>query len=249
MGFVSSLIKAINATGDSQYGSTDGQYMGYNIYPLNKLQNRPQSESEKRPQPQPVATGNNVRRRTDEDYDSDDVRDYFMAQLNAMPEGYSPRPVPVQIHPVAQQPATPVVARPVQQQPVVARPVQQQPVQQPVVARPVQINLFAQPVQQQPVQQQPVARPVQRPVQQQRRSRGYAREKLRQDEMLVQTLNSHRMFIRYDRLNNRFIGSDNAVYPTLNSASGAHASEMGLSYTPNPWTTFKRTDGSRIDNL
>ena len=202
-----------------------------------------------RAQPQPVATGNNVRRRTDEDYDSDDVRDYFMAQLNAMPEGYSPRPVPVQIHPVAQQPATPVVARPVQQQPVVARPVQQQPVQQPVVARPVQINLFAQPVQQQPVQQQPVARPVQRPVQQQRRSRGYAREKLRQDEMLVQTLNSHRMFIRYDRLNNRFIGSDNAVYPTLNSASGAHASEMGLSYTPNPWTTFKRTDGSRIDNL
>ena len=192
-----------------------------------------------RPQPQPVATGNNVRRRTDEDYDSDDVRDYFMAQLNAMPEGYSPRPVPVpvQIHPVAQQPATPVVARPVQQPAT------------PVVARPVQINLFAQPVQQQPVQQQPVQQqPVARPVQQ-RRSRGYAREKLRQDEMLVQTLNSHRMFIRYDRLNNRFIGSDNAVYPTLNSASSAHASEMGLSYTPNPWTTFKRTDGSRIDNL
>ena len=52
MGFVSSLIKAINATGDSQYGSTDGQYMGYNIYPLNKLQNRPQSESEKIPQPE-----------------------------------------------------------------------------------------------------------------------------------------------------------------------------------------------------
>ena len=68
--------------------------------------------------------------------------------------------------------------------------------------------------------------------------------------MLVQTLNSHRMFIRYDRLNDKFIRvSDNAVYPTLNSASGAHASEMGLSYTPNPWTTFKRTDGSRIDNL
>ena len=52
MGFLSSLIKAINATGDSQYGLTDGQYMGYNIYPLNKLQNRPQSESEKKPQPE-----------------------------------------------------------------------------------------------------------------------------------------------------------------------------------------------------
>ena len=217
--------------------------------PQPQPQPQPQAQPQPQPQPQPVATGNNVRRRRDEDYDSDDVRDYFMAQLNAMPEGYPIRPVPVQIHPVAQQPATPVVARPVQQQPVVARPVQQQPVQQPVVARPVQINLFAQPVQQQPVQQQPVARPVQRPVQQQRRSRGYAREKLRQDEMLVQTLNSHRMFIRYDRLNNRFIGADNAVYPTLNSASSAHASEMGLSYTPNPWTTFKRTDGSRIDNL
>ena len=239
-------------------------------------------------QPRPVATDNNVIRRTDEDYDSDDVRDYFMAQLNAMHTGYpirySPVARPVQIHPVAQQPVTPVarpvqqpvtpVARPVQQPvtPVarpVARPVQQperpvqqpeRPVQQP--ERPVQINLFAQPVAR-PVQQihsQQQIRlvgeiinqsppPVQRPVQQQRRSRGYAREKLRQNEMLVQTLNSHRMFIRYDRLNNRFIGSDNAVYPTLNSASGAHASEMGLSYTPNPWTTFKRTDGSRIDNL
>ena len=233
----------ITSDSDSDTDDDDSVEIIYEPQPFQFPAARPQPQPQ--PQPQPVATGNNVRRRTDEDYDSDDVRDYFMAQLNAMPEGYSPRPVPVpvQIHPVAQQPATPVVARPVQQ-PVVARPVQQQPVQQPVVARPVQINLFAQ-----PVQQQPVARPVQRPVQQQRRSRGYAREKLRQDEMLVQTLNSHRMFIRYDRLNNRFIGSDNAVYPTLNSASGAHASEMGLSYTPNPWTTFKRTDGSRIDNL
>jgi hypothetical protein len=51
MGIVSSLIKAINAIGDSRYGSADGQYMGYNIYPLNKSHNRPQSESEKRPQP------------------------------------------------------------------------------------------------------------------------------------------------------------------------------------------------------
>jgi hypothetical protein len=47
MGIVSSLIKAINATGDSRYGSADGQYMRYNIYPLNKSHNRPQSESEK----------------------------------------------------------------------------------------------------------------------------------------------------------------------------------------------------------
>ena len=50
MGFVSSLIKAINAIGDTRYESADGQYMGYNIYPLNKSQNRPQSESEKRSQ-------------------------------------------------------------------------------------------------------------------------------------------------------------------------------------------------------
>ena len=50
MGIVSSLIKAINAIGDTRYGSADGQYMGYNIYPLNNSQNRPQSESEKRSQ-------------------------------------------------------------------------------------------------------------------------------------------------------------------------------------------------------
>lgn len=117
-----------------------------------------------------------------------------------------------------------------------------------------------------PVQQvsRPVARPVARPVsmqqqihqilgrpvqQQQRRSPNYAREKLRQDEILVQTLNSHKMFLRYDRLNDRFIGNDNTTYPTLNSASSAHAEEMRLSYTPNAWKTFKRQDGSRIDNL
>ena len=58
MGIVSSLIKAINAIGDSRYGFADGQYMGYNIYPLNKSHNRPQSESEKRPQPQPVLDKN-----------------------------------------------------------------------------------------------------------------------------------------------------------------------------------------------
>jgi hypothetical protein len=182
------------------------------------------------------------------DSDSDSDTDDDSVEIIYEPQ---PRPVtvfgrPVQIHPVqpvAQQPVTPV-ARPVQQ-PVtpVARPVQQpvtpvaRPVQQPVqnqVARPVQINLFA---------QQPV-----RPVQQ-RRSSTYARDKLRQDEILVQTLNSHRMFLRYDRLNDRFIGTDNTFYPTLNSASAAHASEMRLSYTPNPWTTFRRPDGSRIDNL
>jgi hypothetical protein len=60
------------------------------------------------------------------------------------------------------------------------------------------------------------------------------------------------MFLKYDRLNDRFIyiGADNTVYyPTLNSASAAHASEMRLSYTPNAWKTFRRPDGSRIDNL
>lgn len=54
MGIVSSLIKAINAIGDTRYGSADGQYMGYNIYPLNKSQNRPQSESEKRTQSEKI---------------------------------------------------------------------------------------------------------------------------------------------------------------------------------------------------
>jgi len=188
-----------------------------------------ESQLRPQPQPQPVPTGNNVIRRTDEDYDSDDVRDYFMAQVNAMPEGYPTRYSPF--------------ARPLQQP--VARPLQQPatPVQQPV-ARPLQQP--ATPV------QQPVARPLQQPATpvQQRRSSTYAYDKLRQDEILVQTLNSHTMFLRYDRLNDRFIrDNNNTVYPTLNSASGAHASEMGLSYTPNPWTTFKRTDGSRIDNL
>jgi hypothetical protein len=89
----------------------------------------------------------------------------------------------------------------------------------------------------------------QRPAQQ-RRSPTYAREKLRQDDILVQVLNGDRMFLRYDRENDTFIRADNnRVYPTLNSASVAHAEEVGLSYHPNAWTTFKRSDGSRIDNL
>ena len=121
----------------------------------------------------------------------------------------------------AQQPVTPV-ARPVQQ----PRPVQNQN----PVARPVQ---------------QPAARPVQ-----QRRSSTYARDKLRQDDILVQTLMMSRMFLRYNRLNDTFIRtSNNKVYPTLNSASVDHAEEVGLSYHPNAWTTFRRSDGSRIDNL
>ena len=140
----------------------------------------------------------------------------------------SPRPVqqPVQ-NPVARP-----VARPVQQPVgIIARPVQQ-PLQNPV-ARPVQ---------------QPVARP-QRPVQE-RRSSTYAYEKLVQNEILVQTLRGQGMVVRYDRLNDRFIRvSDNTVYPTLNRASAAHALEVGLATTPNAWTTFKRLNGSSIDNL
>jgi hypothetical protein len=57
------------------------------------------------------------------------------------------------------------------------------------------------------------------------------------------------MVLRYDRLNDQFIGDDNRVYQTLNKASEAHALEVGLLSTPNAWTTFKRLDGSRIDNL
>jgi len=58
------------------------------------------------------------------------------------------------------------------------------------------------------------------------------------------------MVVRYDRLNDRFIRvSDNTVYPTLNRASAAHALEVGLATTPNAWTTFKRLNGSSIDNL
>ena len=131
----------------------------------------------------------------------------------------------------------------------VERPVQQpvRPVQQP--ARPVQ-QPATRPVTTQEQIQQLLGRPVQqvRPVQE-RRSSTYAYDKLVQGEILVQTLNSHRLFLRYDRLNDRFIGADNTFYPTLNSASAAHASEMRLSYTPNAWKTFKRQDGSRIDNL
>jgi hypothetical protein len=153
---------------------------------------------------------------------------------------------PAQIHPVA-RPVQQPVARPVQQP--VARPVQQ-PVARPLTMheRERMLQPVARPVQQ-PVQIQLLGRPVEQPPRQERRSPNYAREKLRQDEILVQTLNSHRMFLRYDRLNDRFIGADNRVYPTLNSASGAHALEMRLSYTPNAWKTFKRSDGSRIDNL
>ena len=154
------------------------------------------------------------RQSSGEDYDSDDVRDYFMRQLE-------PRPV--------QQP----VARPVQQP--VATPVQQHP----VVTMQQQLRLVG------GILNQASQRPAQ-----QRRSPTYAREKLRQDDILVQVLNGDRMFLRYDRENDTFIRADNnRVYPTLNSASVAHAEEVGLSYHPNAWTTFKRSDGSRIDNL
>ena len=181
----------------------------------------------------------NPPRRTNEDYDSDDVRDYFMSQLQPVA-----RPV--------QQP----VARPVQQpRPLTMyeREREQMRQQQPVAARPVTQPVVRPVTSQELIQQllgRPVQQPVARPAAQQRRSPTYAREKLRQDEILVQTLNSHRMFLRYDRLNDSFIRTDNnRVYPTLNSASVAHAEEVGLSYHPNAWTTFKRSDGSRIDNL
>jgi hypothetical protein len=174
--------------------------------------------------------------RTDEGYDSDDVRDYFISQLaSSPPRRVVQQPVarPVQIHPVARpltmHERTQIQIRQELRQQSVARPVTQEQIQQPV-ARPVQ---------------QPVARPVQ-----QRRSPTYARDKLRQDEILVQVLNGDRMFLKYNRLNDTFIRADNnRVYPTLNSASVAHAEEVGLSYHPNAWTTFKRSDGSRIDNL
>ena len=153
--------------------------------------------------------------------------------------------------------------RPVQQ-PVAARPVQNplvRPVQQPVAARPVTMQeqiqqLIGRPVQQPSLVHHPVARPTavpvprhERPVQE-RRSSTYAYDKLVQNEILVQTLRGQGMVVRYDRLNDRFIRvSDNTVYPTLNRASAAHALEVGLATTPNAWTTFKRLNGSSIDNL
>ena len=134
------------------------------------------------------------------------------------------------------------------------------PVQQPV-ARPVTMQeqiqqLIGRPVQQPSLVHHPVARPTavpvprhERPVQE-RRSSTYAYDKLVQNEILVQTLRGQGMVVRYDRLNDRFIRvSDNTVYPTLNRASVAHAEEVGLATSPNPWTTFKRLNGSSIDNL
>jgi len=155
---------------------------------------------------------------------------------------YNPQPVARPVQQLFARPVQQLFARPVQP---VARPVQ------PVAARPVQP--VARPV-------QPVARPVQQPLErlvqhivqqpvEQRRSRTYARDKLLQNDRLVQTLRNHRMVLRYDRLNDQFIGDDNRVYQTLNKASEAHALEVGLFSTPNAWTTFKRLDGSRIDNL
>ena len=176
----------------------------------------------------------------------------------------SPRPVQQPVTPVARPVARPVQqpARPVQinlfSQPVAPRPVQQ-PVQNPVAARPVQQpvqNPVARPVTTQEQIQQLLGRPVQQPVPrpqrpvQERRSSTYAYEKLVHNEVLVQTLRGQGMVVRYDRLNDRFIRvSDNSVYPTLNRASAAHALEVGLATTPNAWTTFKRLNGSSIDNL
>ena len=200
------------------------------------------------------------------DSDSDVDIDYYMGPALQLVQRSIQHLV---VRPVQQPP----VQRPVQQPPV-QRPVQQPPVQRPVqqpVARPVQ-QPVARPV------QQPVARPLttqeqihqlinqslprprqqeprqQEPRQQeprQRRSSNYAYEKLAQGEILVQTLRGdHRMEVRYDRLNDKFIRlSNNAMFPTLNRASAAHADEVGLASIPNPWTTFYRQDGSSIDNL
>ena len=163
---------------------------------------------------------------SDSDSDSD----------NDSVEIYQSQPRPVQIH---------QVARPLQQPVQEPRPLtMHQRILQQLPARPVQ-----QPAR--PVQQP--ARPVQqpaRPVVEQRRSRTYARDNLLQNELLVQTLSNDRMVVRYDRLNDVFIRvCNNTVYQTLNRASAAHALEVGLLSTPNAWTTFKRLDGSRIDNL
>ena len=194
---------------------------------------------------------------SDSDVDIDNYMGPALQLLQRSVQHLVVRPVPVQQPPV-QRPVQQPVARPVQQ--LVARPVQQP------VARPLQ-QLVARPV------QQPVARPLttqeqihqlinqslprprqQEPRQQeprQRRSSNYAYEKLAQGEILVQTLRGeHRMEVRYDRLNDRFIRlSNNAIFPTLNRASAAHADEVGLASIPNPWTTFYRQDGSSIDNL
>ena len=149
------------------------------------------------------------------------------------------RPVSLQIHQVARPVQQPVAARPVPVQQPAARPLTMQEQIQQLIGRPV------------PVQIHPVARPVQQqPVQERRRSSTYAYDKLIQNELLVQTLRGQGMVVRYDRLNDRFIRvSDNTLYPTLHSASVAHAEEVGLSYHPNAWKTFKRLNGSSIDNL
>ena len=196
------------------------------------------------------------------DSDSDVDIDYYMGPalqlVQRSVQHLVVRPVPVQQPPV-QRPVQQLVVRPVQpvQRPVqqlVARPV---PVQQPV-ARPVQ-QPVARPLTTQEQIHQLINQSLPRPRQQeprqqeprQRRSSNYAREKLAQGEILVQTLRGgHRMMVRYDRLNDVFIRvSDNTVYRTLNRASAVHAEEVGLASTPNPWTTFNRQDGSSIDNL
>ena len=178
------------------------------------------------PRTTPLNIINNI---SDSDSDTDDNVDIVY--------GPAPRPVqqPVQIHTVAARPVQQPVARPAAVQQPVARPLTTQEQIHQLLGRPVQ---------------QPVQQPVERPVQQ-RRSSNYAREKLAQGEILVQTLRGgHRMVVRYDRLNDVFIRvSDNTVYRTLNRASAVHASEVGLASTPNPWTTFNRQDGSSIDNL
>jgi hypothetical protein len=176
------------------------------------------------------------------DSDSDVDIDYYMGPALELLQRSVQQPVqrPVQQPPV-QRPVQQPVARPVVQpvQPAPARPVQQ-PVARPLTTR-EQIHQLI---------NQSSPRPQQQPVARQRRSSTYARENLEHDTILVQTLRGgHRMVVRYDRLNDIFIRlSNNATYQTLNRASAAHAEEVGLASTPNPWTTFNRLNGSSIDN-
>ena len=194
--------------------------------------------------PEPRTTPLNIISDSDTDTDDDSVELVYGPQPRP-----AVRPVPVQ-NPVA---------RPVVQEPRPLTMNERERIEQiqQLIGRPVslQIHSVARPVQQ-PVQQQPVPRPVQQPVPrpqrpvQERRSSTYAYEKLVHNEVLVQTLRGQGMEVRYDRLNDSFIRvSDNSVYPTLNRASAAHALEVGLATTPNAWTTFKRLNGSSIDNL
>ena len=196
------------------------------------------------PRTTPLNTINNI-----SDSDSDVDIDYYMGPALQLLQRSVQQPVQRSVQQPVQRPVQQLVVRPVQP---VARPVQQLvvrpvPVQQlvvrPLLTRQEQIHQL--------INQSSPRPPPRQQEPRQRRSSNYAYEKLAQGEILVQTLRGdHRMEVRYDRLNDRFIRlSNNAIFPTLNRASAAHADEVGLASIPNPWTTFNRQDGSSIDNL